>query len=139
MPRRPSRQFLWKPAAVAQMLANKLDNNVLIFHIYITTISQTNTLSDDPMAAAEIPREFGSKPPGGGRARRAAGPWRKPGSNSAPRISQAKYRQLKLAAVLRRVTVQTLVDHAIEEFLTNHPELLTPPETAAKSPARRPR
>jgi hypothetical protein len=55
------------------------------------------------------------------------------------RISEAKYRQLKLAAVLRRVTVQTLVDHAIEEFLTNHPELLTPPETAAKSPARRPR
>ena len=55
------------------------------------------------------------------------------------RISEANYRQLKLAAVLRRVTVQTLVDHAIEEFLTNHPELLTPSETAAKSPARRPR
>ena len=40
------------------------------------------------------------------------------------RISEAKYRQLKLAAVLRGVTVQTLIEHAIEEFLTNHPELL---------------
>jgi hypothetical protein len=26
--------------------------------------------------------------------------------------------------VLRGVTVQTLVEHAIQEFLTNHPELL---------------
>jgi hypothetical protein len=40
------------------------------------------------------------------------------------RIAEAKYRQLKLAAVLRGVTVQTLVEHAIQEFLTNHPELL---------------
>jgi hypothetical protein len=40
------------------------------------------------------------------------------------RISEAKYRQLKLAAVLRGVTVQTLVEHAIQDFLTNHPELL---------------
>jgi hypothetical protein len=37
------------------------------------------------------------------------------------RISEAKYRHLKLAAVLRGVTVQILVDHAIQEFLTNHP------------------
>jgi hypothetical protein len=58
------------------------------------------------------------------------------------RIAEAKYRQLKLAAVLRGVTVQTLVEHAIQEFLTNHPELLqssVPPEPAAKSSSRRPR
>jgi hypothetical protein len=29
-----------------------------------------------------------------------------------------------LPPLLRGVTVQTLVDHAIKEFLTNHPELL---------------
>ena len=39
-------------------------------------------------------------------------------------ISEAKYRQLKLPAVLRGVTVQTLVEQAILEFLINHPELL---------------
>jgi hypothetical protein len=58
------------------------------------------------------------------------------------RIAEAKYRQLKLAAVLRGVTVQTLVELAIQEFLTNHPELLQsspPPEHAAKSSSRRPR
>ena len=58
------------------------------------------------------------------------------------RISEAIYRQLKLAAVLRSVTVQVLVEQAIEEFLTNHPELLqsslvtSPP---AKSTPRKPR
>ena len=40
------------------------------------------------------------------------------------RIAEAKYRRLKLAAVLRGATVQVLVEQAIEEFLTNHPELL---------------
>jgi hypothetical protein len=40
------------------------------------------------------------------------------------RISEAKYRQLKLAAVVCGVTVQVLVEQAIHEFLTNHPELL---------------
>jgi hypothetical protein len=40
------------------------------------------------------------------------------------RISEAKYRQRKLAAVLHGVTVQTLVEHAIHEFLTNYPKLL---------------
>jgi hypothetical protein len=56
-------------------------------------------------------------------------------------IAEAKYRQLKLAAVLRGITVQTLVDHAIQEFLTNHPELLQSSlsESPAKSMARRPR
>ena len=52
------------------------------------------------------------------------------------RIAEAKYRRLKLAAVLRGVTVQVLVEQAIEEFLTNHPELLQ--TTLATSP-RRPR
>jgi len=59
------------------------------------------------------------------------------------RVSEANYRQLKLAALLRGVTVQTLVAHALEEFLTNHPELLqTSPATTqqrSKPPVRRPR
>jgi hypothetical protein len=42
------------------------------------------------------------------------------------RIPDVQYRQLKLGAVLRGVTVQTLIEHAIQEFLTNHPELLHP-------------
>jgi hypothetical protein len=55
------------------------------------------------------------------------------------RISEANYRQLKLAAVLRGVTVQTLVDHAIQEFLRNHPELLhsSPSEHLPKAVSRR--
>ena len=54
------------------------------------------------------------------------------------RISEAKYRQLKLAAVSRGVPVQTLVEHAIQEFLTNHPELLhsSLSEHPAKSTSR---
>jgi hypothetical protein len=58
------------------------------------------------------------------------------------RISEAKYRQLKLAAVLRGVTVQVLVEQAIHEFLTNHPELLQSSLLAshpAKSTPRKPR
>jgi hypothetical protein len=58
------------------------------------------------------------------------------------RIAEAQYRQLKLAAVLRGVTAQTLVEHAIHEYLSNHPELLQsspPPETSAKSTSRRSR
>jgi hypothetical protein len=58
------------------------------------------------------------------------------------RISEAKYRQLKLAAVLRGVTVQVLVEQAIQEFLANHPELLQSSLVAsqpAKSTPRRPR
>jgi hypothetical protein len=58
------------------------------------------------------------------------------------RISEAKYRQLKLAAVLSGVTVQVLVEQPIQEFLTNHPELLQSSLVAiqpAKSTPRRPR
>jgi hypothetical protein len=57
------------------------------------------------------------------------------------RIPEAKYRQLKLAAVFSGVTVQALVDHAIQEFLTNHPELLHsgPPEHPTKSTSRKQR
>ena len=52
------------------------------------------------------------------------------------RISEAKYRQLNLAAVLRGVTVQTLVEHAMQEFLTNHPELLHSGLAASERPAK---
>ena len=37
------------------------------------------------------------------------------------RITTAVYRQLKAHAALQGVTVQTLVEQAIAEFLTNHP------------------
>jgi hypothetical protein len=54
------------------------------------------------------------------------------------RISETKYRQLKLAAVLRGVTVQVLVEQAIQEFLANHPELLQSSLVASPSkPASR--
>jgi hypothetical protein len=54
------------------------------------------------------------------------------------RISEAKYRQLKLAAVLRGITVQALIEHAIQEFLENHPELLQSSLVASPSkPAAR--
>jgi hypothetical protein len=49
------------------------------------------------------------------------------------RVSEANYQQLKLAAVLQRVPVQTLVEHAIEEFLSNHPELMRTAATASRS------
>jgi hypothetical protein len=57
-------------------------------------------------------------------------------------LSEAEYRQLKLAAVLHAVTVQVLVEQAIQEFLANHPELLqTSVVTSqpAKSTQRKPR
>src|ERR1700760_4021182 len=58
------------------------------------------------------------------------------------RVSDANYQQLKLAAVLQRVPVQTLVEHAIEEFLSNHPELMRTAATASRShpnaPTRKP-
>jgi hypothetical protein len=57
------------------------------------------------------------------------------------RIPEAKYRQLKLAAVLFGVTVQVLVEQAIQEFLTNHPELLhsslVAPQPEKSTPRRR--
>jgi hypothetical protein len=58
------------------------------------------------------------------------------------RVSEVKYRQLKLVAVLRGVTVQVLVEQAIQEFLGNHPELLQSSLVAsqpAKSTPRRSR
>jgi hypothetical protein len=61
-----------------------------------------------------------------------------PKTQLGARISEAKYRQLKLAAVLRGVTVQTLVEQAIQEFLENHPELL-PSLVPSRSTTRRPR
>jgi hypothetical protein len=58
-----------------------------------------------------------------------------PKTQLGARIAEAKYRRLKLAAVLRGVTVQVLVEQAIEEFLTNHPELL---QTSLVASPRRP-
>jgi predicted HicB family RNase H-like nuclease len=37
------------------------------------------------------------------------------------RVTTAVYRQLKARAALQGVTVQTLVEQAIAEFLANHP------------------
>lgn len=42
------------------------------------------------------------------------------------RIPGAQSRQLKLAYALHGIRVQTLVEHAIDEFFANHPELLIP-------------
>lgn len=38
------------------------------------------------------------------------------------RVTTTTYRQLKARAALQGVTVQTLVEQAIAEFLTNHPD-----------------
>lgn len=38
------------------------------------------------------------------------------------RVTTAVYRQLKARAALQGMTVQTLVEQAITEFLANHPE-----------------
>ena len=64
-----------------------------------------------------------------------------PKTQLGARISEAKYRELKIAAVLRGVTVQNLVEQAIQEFLANHPELLPSlaPYRAAKSTGRKSR
>ena len=55
------------------------------------------------------------------------------------RIPELKYRQLKLAAVLRGVTVQILVEQAIQEFLTNHPELFQSSPAPSPPPVKSPR
>jgi hypothetical protein len=52
------------------------------------------------------------------------------------RIPEAKYRQLKLAAVLRGVTVQILIEQAIQEFLTNHPELFQSSPATSQQPVK---
>jgi hypothetical protein len=64
-----------------------------------------------------------------------------PKTQLGARISSAKYRQLKLAALLSGVTVQTLVEQAIEELLANHQELLPSlvPSRRSKSTPRRSR
>ena len=52
------------------------------------------------------------------------------------RIAEATHRQLKLAAVMRGVTVQTLVAQAVLEFLTRHPELLQNGLVAVQQPSK---
>ena len=56
-------------------------------------------------------------------------------------LSQAQERRERRRAVLRGVTVQILIEQAIQEFLTNHPELFqsSPPQPPVKSPPRKPR
>jgi hypothetical protein len=54
------------------------------------------------------------------------------------RIPELKYRHLKLAAVLRGVTVQILVEQAIQEFLMNHPELFQSSPATSQQPAKSP-
>ena len=50
------------------------------------------------------------------------------------RIPGAQSRQLKLAYALHGIRVQTLVEHAIDEFFANHPELLIAPARGAQDP-----
>jgi hypothetical protein len=49
------------------------------------------------------------------------------------RVSEANYQQLKLAAVFQRVPIQTLIEHAIQEFFSNHPELIPTIAAASRS------
>lgn len=78
------------------------------------------------MARTKTPLEFemDSSPPVAANAEPPTSRKGEAKTQLGARVDEAKYRQLKLAAVLRGVTVQTLVEQAIDEFLTNHPELL---------------
>lgn len=78
---------------------------------------RANTTANRPLAEADVPL------PG-------------PTVQLGARIAQPAHWQLKLAAVLGGVPVQTLVERAIHEFLTNHPELV-PAKPIQKT--RRPR
>jgi hypothetical protein len=70
-----------------------------------------------------------------------------PGRNAEPRtplnarISEAIHRQLKLASAFSGIAVQDLVEQAIREFLTKHPELHPSlgPSRSSKSTSRKPR
>jgi hypothetical protein len=62
-----------------------------------------------------------------------------PKTQLGARVSETTHRQLKLAAVLRGVTVQTLVEQAIQEFLTNHPELFQSSPAPSPPPVKSPR
>jgi hypothetical protein len=55
-------------------------------------------------------------------------------------IAQATHRPLKLAAVMHGVTVQTLVEQAMLEFLTSHADWLeTSPATLQQPVKSQPR
>jgi hypothetical protein len=64
-----------------------------------------------------------------------------PRSPLGARISEATHRQLKLASAFSGITVQDLVDQAIQEFLAKHPELYPSlgPSRSSKSTPRKPR
>jgi predicted HicB family RNase H-like nuclease len=55
----------------------------------------------------------------GGPPARAAAPDRQ---QVGARITKSKYRRLKARAAMQGVTVQTLVEQAIDEFLASHPD-----------------
>jgi hypothetical protein len=68
-----------------------------------------------------------------------------PARNAEPRtplgtrISNAIHRQLKLASAFSGITVQDLVEQAIQEFLTKHPELhpsLVPSRSSKSTPRK---
>jgi hypothetical protein len=53
------------------------------------------------------------------------------------RIAEMAHQQLKLAAVMNRgITVQMLVEQAVFEFFTNHPELLEHGMAAFPQPSK---
>jgi hypothetical protein len=70
-----------------------------------------------------------------------------PARNAEPRtplgtrISNTIHRQLKLASAFSGITVQDLVEQAIQEFLTKHPELhpTLGPSRSSKPPTRKQR
>jgi hypothetical protein len=68
-----------------------------------------------------------------------------PARNAEPRtplgtrISEAIHRQLKLASAFSGITVQDLVERAIQEFLKKHPELhpsLGPSRSSKSTPPK---
>jgi hypothetical protein len=71
-----------------------------------------------PLTFEEEPRPVTAAAPSPTRARPAASGQRQ---QLGARVPTATYRQLKARAALQGVTVATLVEQAIAEFLANHP------------------
>ena len=76
------------------------------------------------MTAARKPLAFDidRSPPATPRAPAAKAPLAQERQQVGARVTSATYRQLKARAALQGVTVQTLVEQAITEFLANHVE-----------------
>lgn len=92
------------------MVANKLDNNTVIMHIFVIDTLYINKPTNKTWSPPQKPPRIRAKtaPPAAPVAEFAARNVEARIQLGA-RIPEAKYRQLKLAAVLRGVTVQTLV------------------------------